>query len=103
MGQIHDMTQLVLRNVILLSLLTALFFRVYSECTVLVTGLKVPKSNKINAHKAFIEKEFSNGKETKDIQVVTVILTEQSLETKQVSFLRADEQKPETPKRLHFW
>ena len=102
MGQIYDMTKLVLRNVILPSLLTALFLRVYSECIVLATGLKVPKSNNINAHKVFIEKEYSNGKETKDTQVVAVILTEQSLETKQMSFLGAEEQKLEIPKSIHF-
>ena len=38
----------------------------FSECTVTANGINISNSNGINAHKAFIETEYSNGKEAKD-------------------------------------
>ena len=38
----------------------------FSECTVSANGMKVSNSNRVYAHKAFIETEYSNGKEAKD-------------------------------------
>ena len=38
----------------------------FSECTVTANGIKISNSNGVYAHKAFIETEYSNGKEAKD-------------------------------------
>ena len=38
----------------------------FSECTVTANGIKFSNANGLYAHKAFIETEFSNGKEAKD-------------------------------------
>ena len=38
----------------------------FSECTVTANGVKISNANGVYAHKAFIETEYSNGKEAKD-------------------------------------
>ena len=38
----------------------------FSECTVTANGIKISNANGVYAHKAFIETEYSNGKEAKE-------------------------------------
>ena len=75
----------------------------FSECTVTANGIKISNSTGVYAHKAFIETEYSSGKEAKDTWLRCQGYTyEETLETVRRLSLQAEEQKPENPRKLHF-
>ena len=60
------MTQQVQPTQTIPSLLKKTLHSLFSDCTVTANGIKISNSNGVYAHRAFIETEYSNGKEDKD-------------------------------------